>query len=352
MTYDSGGFQAFSIGATDINGDGKPDVAVVNGGSQNVGILFGNGDGTFQPAVTYVAGAILGTGPRSLALADVNGDGAYDLILASCAGSGSCGATHGFASVLLGNGNGTFQPAVTYGSGGFSAWAVAAADVNGDGTLDLVVANQCGATDCTNGSVGVLLNNTVVRSPTSTSLSSNLNPSIYGQKVTWTAKVTTSGSTILTGKVKFTWSGHTIGSSALNSSGLVTLTKSNLNAFTYPLTAVYSGDTNNFGSTSTILSQIVEQTTSDAKLMSSPNPSTVGQAVTFTANITSPTVTAMGPVTFTLGKTTLGTVQLSGGKATFTTSSLPAGSNMIKVTYNGNSNVARSSAVVTQVVEP
>jgi hypothetical protein len=101
-----------------------------------------------------------------------------------------------------------------------------------------------------------------------------------------------------------------------------------------------------------VLNQVVLQTTSSATLTSTPNPSTVGQAVTFKATITSPTVTAMGPVTFALGKTTLGTAQLSGGKATFTTSSLPAGSNVIKVTYNGNSNIARSSAAVTQVVQP
>jgi hypothetical protein len=126
----------------------------------------------------------------------------------------------------------------------------------------------------------------------------------------------------------------------------------NLNGISYSMTAFYRGDTNNLSSTSPVLNQTVLQTTSKATLTSSPNPSTVGQAVTLTAKITSPTVTAMGPVTFTMGQTTLGTAQLSGGKATFTTSSLPAGSNVIKVTYNGNSNIARSSAAVTQVVQP
>jgi uncharacterized repeat protein (TIGR03803 family) len=192
--------------------------------------------------------------------------------------------------------------------------------------------------------------------PTSTTLTSSLNPSTYGQTIIFFAVVANGGSIPPTGTVAFMWKyftqTYTIGTATLNSAGAATLTKSNLNADPYPMIAVYRGDTNNLSSTSTVLNQTVLQTTSKATLTSTPNPSTVGQAVTLTAKITSPTVTAMGPVTFTLGQTTLGTAQLSGGKATFTTSSLPAGSNAIKLTYNGNSNIARSSAVVTQVVQP
>jgi len=91
--------------------------------------------------------------------------------------------------------------------------------------------------------------------------------------------------------------------------------------------------------------------TSFATLISSPNPSTQGQAVTFTATITSPTVMPTGPVTFAAGKTVLGTAQLSGGgKAKFTTSTLAVGSTEVTATYYGNSNIAKSSASVTQTV--
>ncbi|MGA6985083.1 MAG: Ig-like domain-containing protein, partial [Terriglobales bacterium] len=138
--------------------------------------------------------------------------------------------------------------------------------------------------------------NSTTKSATSTALVSTLNPSIYGQKVTWTATVTTSGSVTPTGKVNFTWDGYSIGTATLNASGVATLSKSNLNVYTYPLTAVYEGDANNVGSTSAILNQVVKETTSAATLSSSANPSTEGQAVTFTATITSPTVTATGPV--------------------------------------------------------
>jgi hypothetical protein len=198
--------------------------------------------------------------------------------------------------------------------------------------------------------------NSTTKSATSTALTSSLNPSVYGQRVTFTATVTTAGSVPPTGTVVFTWGDayrtFNIGTATLNSSGVATLTKSNLNADAYPLTAVYKGDANNLGSTSPVMNQVVLQTTSTASITSSQNPSKAGQSVTFTAKITSPTVAPTGPVTFTAGKSVLGTVQLSGGKAALTTSALPVGSTAVSVTYNGNSNIAKSSASVTQVVQP
>jgi hypothetical protein len=62
-------------------------------------------------------------------------------------------------------------------------------------------------------------------------------------------------------------------------------------------------------------------------------------------------VVAKGPVIFTIGKTVLGTAQLGGGKAKLTTSSMPAGTALVTVTYQGNSNIAGSTASVTQIVQ-
>src|SRR6202040_2931540 len=100
-----------------------------------------------------------GNRPSSVAAADVNGDGRPDLlILNACDSSGVC--TNGLVSVLLGNGDGTFQPAVSYASGGSSASSIAVADVNADGRPDLLVGNACNsASNCANGAVGVLLSN-------------------------------------------------------------------------------------------------------------------------------------------------------------------------------------------------
>ena len=187
------------------------------------------------------------------------------------------------------------------------------------------------------------------KSATATTLVSSMNPSIYGQRVTWTATVATSGSVAPTGKVNFTW-GYNIGTVTLNASGVATLTRSNLNADPYPLQAVYVGDANNLASTSPALNQVITQATTSATLTSSPNPSASGQAATFTATIISPTVLPTGPVTFAMGKTVLGTAQLSGGKAKFTISTLAVGSTKVTATYYGNSNIAKSSASVTQTV--
>ena len=411
VIYNSSGYQAYSVAIADVNGDGSSDLVVANNcqsaghcGIGSVSVLMGNGDGTFQAPVSYSAG---GSGTESVLIGDVNGDGHPDLVLANgCPGFEQCtnggvvsvllgngdgifqapvsyssGGLKAFSvaigdvngdgypdlavanvlsnsvGVLLGNGDGTFQPAITYDSGGIGAYSVALADINGNGRPDLLVAN-CTGSFCDGGNgegvLGVLLNNSGGKSVTSTGLASSLNPSIYGQRVTFTATVKTAGSLPPTGRVAFTWGGglYTIGSATLNGSGVATLTKSNLNADPYPLTAVYRGDVQNLGSTSPVLNQRVLETTSAATITASPNPSTLGQAVTFSAKISSPTVTPTGPVTFTAGKTVLGTVELSSGKAKFTTSSLRAGSTVVTVIYLGDSNIAKSSAAVTEVAHP
>jgi hypothetical protein len=161
VTYDSGGGSfPNSVAIADVNADGIPDIIIVYcsnrfagcGGGQNgtAAILLGNGDGTFRAGESYDAGS----GPISLAVADVNGDARPDIIVADCGANIFCPTSaHGALSVLLGNGNGTFQPAVSYSSGGISAMSVAVADVNGDRKPDLLVANSG------SGTVGVLLGN-------------------------------------------------------------------------------------------------------------------------------------------------------------------------------------------------
>ena len=82
-----------------------------------------------------------GYNPYSVAIADLNGDGKLDLVVANEQQSKS--DSQGSISVMLGKGNGTFHAAVNYSSGGESAYSISIADVNGDGKLDLIVANGC-----------------------------------------------------------------------------------------------------------------------------------------------------------------------------------------------------------------
>jgi hypothetical protein len=111
-----------------------------NWGSNTVSVLLGNGDGTFQSPVNYPVHG----NPQRLVVGDFNGDGKLDLATANYYG--------GDVGILLGNGDGTFQPARYYGAGP-SPVAIAAGDFNGDGNLDLVTAQLGSST------VSVLLGN-------------------------------------------------------------------------------------------------------------------------------------------------------------------------------------------------
>ena len=109
----------------DFNGDGKPDLAVVNQSGNNVSVLLGNGAGGFSAAPG--SPFAVGTSPNSIAVADLNGDGKTDIVV-----SGSTGLT-----LLLGNGLGGFTAGGSPGDP-FRANSVAAGDFNGDGIPDIV----------------------------------------------------------------------------------------------------------------------------------------------------------------------------------------------------------------------
>lgn len=127
----------------DFNGDGKLDLAVVDYDNGAVDVLLGKGDGTFEPEVTYPTGSA----PYAVAVGDFNGDGKLDLAVAN--GCTNC-PFGGSVSILLGKGDGTFQTHVDYATGNNPA-AIVVGDFNGDGKLDLSVVNTSDST------VGVLL---------------------------------------------------------------------------------------------------------------------------------------------------------------------------------------------------
>ena len=124
--FSSGG-RATSVAVGDLNGDGKVDAVVADTTNNSVAVLLGKGDGTFQPAVYYGTEAV--PYPGGMVLSDLNNDGKLDILVL---GSST-------ANVLLGNGDGTFQAIVASPIAGFTPDWAAVADVNGDHKPDLLV---------------------------------------------------------------------------------------------------------------------------------------------------------------------------------------------------------------------
>jgi len=340
------------LAVADVNGDGKLDLVVESSqccgsGDGVVGVLLGNGDGTFQPVVIYQSGK--GGWGTSVAVADVNGDGKPDIVATDQCNGANC-VHKGLVAVLLGNGDGTFQAAQSYSSGGFLTNSVAVADVNGDGKPDVLVANLCAdnSLDCTRSSIGVLLNNTGV---TKTVVTTSVSPSFVGQSVTFTATVTSEYGAIPDGELVTFYDDTAAIGTAATASGVATFTTSSLSGKTHLIKATYPGDEKFEPSTGSV-KQVVDKYTTTTALSSSPNPSTYRQAVTFTATVTSAGPTLTGKVEFKDGTKFIGSATLSGGVATFTTSKLAVDTHPIRAQYLGDAASAEStSSVLDQVVQ-
>jgi Big-like domain-containing protein/VCBS repeat protein len=244
MTYDSGERVAYSLGVGDLTGNGILDVVVSNRISNGstahnaVSVLVGNGDGTLQPAGTYVLG---GWQYDAVAVGDINGDGIPDLaVVEECQrvrGTACLGT--GLVSVLLGNGDGTFQAPAKYGSGGNEGSGIAIRDVNGDGRPDIVVTNACADDSCQGGSVSILLNETSYSSKTE--LTASPNPAQVNQSVTFTATIASTPS-VPNGEAVTFYNGNTKLGAGTTTNGTATLTASFAKAKTYTIKADYSGD--------------------------------------------------------------------------------------------------------------
>ena len=188
------------------------------------------------------------------------------------------------------------------------------------------------------------LDQIVDKNTTTTALASSLNPSIYGQTVTLTATVSSSGSTP-TGTVAF-MNGSKLLSRVTLSDGVAKLATSALPVGTLTITAEYSGDAGHLKSKSSPLSQVVNEATTTTAVTSSVNPSNDGEPVKFTATVTSPTTIPTGSVTFMDGATVLATETLGKGKGILVTSSLPSGANKITAVYAGTTNITGSTSPV------
>jgi hypothetical protein len=181
---------------------------------------------------------------------------------------------------------------------------------------------------------------------TTTSLGASPNPATFGQTVNLSGTVSAVGAT---GTVQILDGSAVIGSTTV-SGGNFALSIVTLTAGVHSLRAAYLGDSLYASSTSTAISETVNKATAGATLSSSLNPSAVGQAVIFTAHVAPSAAT--GSVSFYDGSTLLGTGTLSGGVASFSTSSLARGTHSIKAVYSGDANVnGATSTILSQTVK-
>ncbi len=199
------------------------------------------------------------------------------------------------------------------------------------------------------GSTSPVLNQVVTRATSTITLTSSQSPSTYGQSVTFTATVA-SGSRKPGGRVKFLRGTATLGSATLTG-GVASLTTTTLNVGASSVIAVYEGNNDYSGSTSSAQPQTVNRATTTVALTSSQNPSTLGQLVTFTATVAPQfSGTTRGKVGFFDGRTRLSSVTLASGVATYNTSSLASGTHTITATYDGNEDFSSSSMTLMQTV--
>ena len=196
----------------------------------------------------------------------------------------------------------------------------------------------------------------VSKDKTATSLVVTVNPSVYGQSISFTASVVAvaPGTGTPTGSVTFSDGSTTLKTVRLTA-GAATYTTTKLVTGQHTITAAYNGSSTFAISTAAALTQTVNQDHTSTVVTASADPSVYGRSVTFTATVSAAAPgsgTPTGSVTFMDGSTALGSATLSGGKARFKTTSLATGSQAITAVYGGDGNfITSKSVVLTQTVQ-
>jgi len=402
-SYQTGEYSTY-VAVGDFNGDANQDLAVANGQDGTVGILLGNGDGTFQPQVIYHASMWV----TAIAVGDLNGDGKLDLAVANfnegtigiflgngdgifqnqleipiadrttgivvgdfnrdgkldiAVGSTLVDGTGGTISVVLGNGDGTFQSPIEYPVQD-EPESIIAADFNRDGNLDLAITNTCGLGGflCQlPGSVSVLLGNGDGTYQAQQVYETEFEPlglaaadfNGDGKLDLAAADFSTSTVSLFLGKGDGTFRTQQVIETEIRATptGLVTGAFDQQGAGSADLVVT---DLSNYGGQSVTL--MLNQAATHVRLKSAPNPSQRGQVVTFTASVRTAVRgagTPTGTVTFRRGSARLGSVPLVKGVAQFGDSKFRPGSHEVTATYDGDQNFNRhTSAPLIQVVKP
>jgi hypothetical protein len=394
-----------AIVTADLNGDGHLDLAVANdhGASANqlgaISILLGNGDGTFTPTAGEIGPPNHFPGFDSLAAADFNGDGKADLVANTGVFGAPLATFTGIVSVLIGYGDGTFEPINNPAVSG-SAYEIVPGDFNNDGLSGIAAANYDPLSQRNSELVNVLspelstetatatvsdffvvgpgLHDIVASypgdnnyqpsvsagegvtgepEPSTMTLTANPATTEYGQQVLLTATISPDPAQnhTATGTVTFMNGSTVIGTGAL-ANGVATLNTTSLPLGADSLTATYPGDTN-FTPASASATETVNGYASTTTLLVAPNPANASQVVTLTATVIgnpSAMSAPTGLVTFYDGLAQIGQMAVDGnGHAIYPTSSLAIGTHMLTASYAGAAIYYGSkSAAVAVTINP
>ena len=362
------GMVQVAVVTADLDGDGNGDVIIAYDNTSAdhahptaatanaIYIWYGRSNGTFGEPVLMTPSRNF----YQIVAIDLNGDGRPDLVMSD-----------GYVVSLQANLGGRMWGPEQHSLAGMGINSISSGDVNKDGFTDLVIANggavlsnpaanQRAATtlDVNTGGITVLLN-TGAKAPVATTTVLTIAPPLTitpGQVVNGTAQVTSSDGTGLTGTISF-YDGTKNICTVATTASCPASTGAGFAVGTHVLTAAYSGDATHLPSTSATVTVVVmaaAKAQTVTMLTSSLDPAITGQSVTFTANVTASGSSAIptGVVTFFDGSTVLGTKMLVGaGVASFSTSSLNAGSHVVTASYAGDENSsASSSAVLAETV--
>jgi hypothetical protein len=356
------GSVVFSDGATSLgtavlnNGKATFSTSALGIGSHNISATY-SGDGNFNSSsasgANGVTQAVAKSGTSTTLIGSPNPSvfGQTVILNATVAASGGGGGsptgvvTFSDGTVSLGT------PTITAGAASLSVTSL----TPGSHSITVAYAGDGNFLPSTSAA----FSQTVNKNSTTASIVASPNPSLFGQSVSFAVSVAASpgGAGIPTGNVLFTEGTASLGSVALDVNGKTSLNTGSLSVGSHTITASYVGD-NNFQSSTATVKQTVNKTASSIALVSSPNPSTFGQAIALTATVTAAgggTGTPTGSVTFTDGASTIGTAALdASGKAVLNSVGLSAGAHTITASYAGDNNFDPSSTAgagsVSQVV--
>jgi beta-glucosidase len=339
---------SFGSGSLDINGQAILSLTSLRAGAHNTITAIYSGSVNFVGSMSSVYAHSVNQANTTTTLTTAPNPSAF-------------GQAVTFTAVVAISGTGTLTGTVTFfdngtplGTGNLNAsnratLSLASLSV---GAHTLITATYSGNANSIGSTTSNTYTHTVNQANTTTSLTSSPNPSAFGQAVTFTATVGISGSGAgtRTGSVAFFDNGTPLGSGSLDANSRATLSLSSLALGVHnAITATYGGDTNFRSSTSSAYTQTVNQANTTTSLTSSPNPSVLGEAVTFTATVgvNSPGVgTPTGSVNFFDTGTLLGAGSLDlNGQATLSLASLALGvHNAITATYGGDASFIGSAS--------